>query len=292
MKLYLGPVEISISHESTVDLAPFPSKHFTTPLVPSSLKFKAKYALCNSLDRLSDFKPLLAGESTDPIEMPYDWHILEKGKLIAIKIDYITDNQFRYIIAILNPETKTIHVYFIPLPGILSVQSDPMVHPLGSLLMVYLAHLSDGFLIHASGLKDLNKGYLFSAVSGTGKSTMAGIWEKAGANVINDDRLWMHRIDNHWHMLSTPMVWYAQKPLVTPVHSVFLIRQSPVNELQKIKGINATMRVMSNCIQHFSNKEMTTNHLDRVIDFTSKTAVYDCGFKPDREIVELIRSID
>jgi hypothetical protein len=292
MKIYLGPVEISLTHESDVNLPLFPSKQFTTPLIPSSIKLNGIYALSNNLNHLSGFKHVLTGESTDPDQMPYNWHVLQKENRIAIKIDYITDNQFKHIIALLDPDASTIHVYLIPLHGISRIQTDPMVQPLGSLLMVYLAHLSGGFLIHASGLKDANKGYIFSAVSGTGKSTMAGLWEQAGSIVINDDRLWMHKIDTQWHMLSTPMIWYAQKPLITPVHSAFLIRQSPVNELKKITGINATMRVMSNCIQHFSNKEMTAQHLDRVIDFTSKTAVYDCGFKPDREIVDLIRSID
>jgi hypothetical protein len=292
MNLYLGPVKISITHDSAVDLPLFPSRHFTSPLIPTSLHFNGHYALGKSINQLSAFSHVLTGESYDREQMPYNWHILQKDQLTGIKIDFFTDKQFKHIIALLDPKSRSIQVDFIPLPGITHVQTDPMVQPLGSLLMVYLAHLSGGFLIHASGLEDRNKGYLFSAVSGTGKSTMAKLWEKAGSSVINDDRLWLHKTNDQWHMLSTPMIWYAQQPLISPVHKSFLIRQSPVNELQKLTGIHATMRLMSNCIQHFSNKEMTAQHLDRVIDFTSTTTIYDCGFKPDTEITELIRSMD
>ena len=48
---------------------------------------------------------------------------------------------------------------------------------------------------------------------------------------------------------------------------------------------------MSNCIQHFYNKEMTNNHLMSVLDFTSKAKIYECGFMPNRKIIEEIREL-
>jgi hypothetical protein len=155
--------------------------------------------------------------------------------------------------------------------------------------MVYLAHHVGGFMIHASGIFDKKSGYLFTAISGTGKTTMAKLWEKTGTTIINDDRLWVQKHNEKWYMFNTPMVWYAQKPMMAPIDKIFLLRQSPTNQLNQITGLNASMRVMSNCIQHFYDKKMTTDHIDRVLNLTSQVPVYDCGFKPDNEIVELIR---
>ena len=171
------------------------------------------------------------------------------------------------------------------------IQIDPLFHPLGSLLLVYLAHFSGGMLIHASGIKDNDQGYLFTGLSGIGKSTMSRLWKDKGATVINDDRLWIHQLNGKWHIFNTPMIFYAQKPLMSPLSKAFLLRQSPNNECNQITGIQSAMRFMSNCIQHFYNKEMTTAHLDRIVDLTSKVPLYDLGFKPDTEIVDLIRQI-
>ena len=289
MKLYLGPVEISITQDSNIELDLFVSKYFINPILTPLLKFKSHYSVSKNFNHLSDFKLILDGISTDDTEMPYNWFILENRDQIAFKIEYFYDTQFKYITAVLNPKDGIFNVYLTPKSDISNIKADPLLHPLGSLLLVYLANLNGGFLIHASGIIDQNQGYIFSAVSGTGKSTMANIWNKAGADIVNDDRLWIQKINKIWYMMSTPMISYAQTPLITPIHKVFLIRQSPNNELQKIKGVNATMQVMSNCIQHFSTKQITNKHLDSILNFTSNTAIYDCGFKPDNEIIELIR---
>jgi len=44
-------------------------------------------------------------------------------------------------------------------------------------------------MIHASGVNNAGHGYIFSGVSGKGKSTMAKLWDNSGARVIHDDRL-------------------------------------------------------------------------------------------------------
>jgi hypothetical protein len=118
---------------------------------------------------------------------------------------------------------------------------------------------------------------------------MAGLWEKSGAKVINDDRLWLRKIDDQWYFFNTPMPYYAQKPAMAPLSEIFLLRQSPENKLEKLSGINAAMRFMANGMQHFYDKEMTERHLDRVLDIASHVPIYDCGFRPDQEIVEVIR---
>jgi hypothetical protein len=78
---------------------------------------------------------------------------------------------------------------------------------------------------------------------------------------------------------------------MAPLDEIFLIRQSPENEITKLSGINAAMRFMANGIQHFYDKEMTGRHLDRILDIASHTPIYDCGFKPSGDIVEKIRRI-
>jgi hypothetical protein len=147
-------------------------------------------------------------------------------------------------------------------------------------------------VIHASGIKDGSDGYLFTGVSGIGKSTMSGLWKQKGATVINDDRLWLHKSNGVWHIFNTPMQYYAQKPLMTPLNKAFLLRQSPKNKYAVVSGTQGSMRLMANCIQHLYNKDMIAAHLDRIVDLTANVPVYDLGFKPDTDVVELIRKME
>ena len=54
---------------------------------------------------------------------------------------------------------------------------DPMDYPLDGLILYYLTVIYGDIMIHASGINHVGHGYLFSGVSGKGKSTMAKLWE-------------------------------------------------------------------------------------------------------------------
>ena len=60
-------------------------------------------------------------------------------------------------------------------------------------------------MIHASGVNHSGHGYLFSGTSGSGKTTMAKLWDKAGARVIHDDRLIIRNIAGSYKMYNTPI---------------------------------------------------------------------------------------
>ena len=68
-------------------------------------------------------------------------------------------------------------------------ETDPFEYPLDGLILYYLTVISGDIMIHASGVNHDGHGYIFSGVSGKGKSTMAKLWDDYGARVIHDDRL-------------------------------------------------------------------------------------------------------
>jgi hypothetical protein len=278
------------SSDTSINMAPLGTSFFTKPVGPVNLSFKGNLALAETMPA-HDLKVVLSGESFDDVEIPYRWQILKNGEKTGIQVDYFEDPDLKKVLAIVDFQTNTIHVHLIPVNNSKNLSIDPLFQPFGSILMVVLAHHANDIIIHASGVFENGIGRLFTAVSGTGKSTMAGLWEKAGAQIINDDRLWLRKENKQWFMYNTPMPYYAQKPAKAPVNEIFLLRQSPDNQLQKLSGANAAMRFMANSIQHFYDKEMTGRHLDRVMDIAVHTPIYDCGFRPTEEIVGEIREL-
>ncbi len=75
-------------------------------------------------------------------------------------------------------------------------ETDPLEYPLDGLILYYLTVINGDIMIHASGVNNAGHGYIFSGVSGKGKSTMARIWENSGARVIHDDRLILRNTGN------------------------------------------------------------------------------------------------
>lgn len=287
MELYLSPIKLIISGPKALRLVPEISFYYQKPLIESQLVFNCRYAIGEPVS-MGNWNPVFSGESFNDTIIPYKWQIFNKNEQVAIQIIFEEHDFLKEVVATIDATQKQIQVFITPKHhNIITI--DPLFHPLGSLLMVYLAHLSGGLLIHASGVRDGNNGYLYTGVSGIGKSTMSMLWKKSGAELINDDRLWLHKIENQWFMFNTPMVYYAQEPKMAPLAGMFLLRQSLENQLLPIKGVQSSLRIMANCIQQFYNKEMTSTHLDRVMDLTSSIPVYDLGFKPDGEVVEIIR---
>lgn len=112
----------------------------------------------------------------------YVYTDMQDGKLIknafCVRSRHCTDTYILY----LQPDTQEIQLssYMIPLEEI----------------MVY----RNGFVLHSSCIAYQGKAVLFTAPSGTGKTTQAELWEKyAGAEIINGDRCVLQQIDGNWY---------------------------------------------------------------------------------------------
>lgn len=292
MEIHLPGIQLNTAaQDANINFEPFGSSLYTMPICPVEQTFQCRYHAAGYFHH-DGLKVVLSGESFEELAIPYRWQILRDEKHTGIQVDFFDDPQLLKAGGIIDFQNHIIEVTLVPHENAEHpVVIDPLFQPFGSILMVVLAHHAGDIIIHASGVKDQTTGRLFTAVSGTGKSTMAGIWKEAGAKVINDDRLWLHKENGLWTLFNTPMPYYAQPPLKGPLHEIYLLRQSPKNEIRKLSGANAAMRFMANGIQHFYDKEMTGQHLDRVMDIAAQTPIYDCGFQPTGEIVEEIRRL-
>jgi hypothetical protein len=189
-------------------------------------------------------------------------------------------------IAILNADYSQWDVYIEPDDN---GKIDPLRYPLGPLILYYLTVRFDAIMLHSSGIFDGMKGRIFSGFSGVGKSTMAGLWQQAGSLVINDDRLIIREKQGGFFMHNTPM-YYVDIPKEKPLHSIYLISHSKENTIIKLSGATAVSRLMAYCIQHGYSSDILQHHLDFLTRLCAKVRVYDVGFKPDNQIVDLIKN--
>lgn len=95
----------------------------------------------------------------------------------------------------------------------------------------------DGLMLHASAIAVDGKAYLFSADSGTGKSTHTRLWQQVlGAErvtILNDDKPALRRIQGKWYVFGTP--WSGKtgenRNLQIPLAGICFLERSKVNAI-------------------------------------------------------------
>ncbi len=105
----------------------------------------------------------------------------------------------------------------------------------GSIFYYRLLHF-DGFLLHSSCISYNGKAYVFTADSGTGKSTHTSLWKDYIDNVttVNDDKPAVRLIDGKFYAMGTP--WSGKTDqntdVAVPVSSVALLHRGKVNSIR------------------------------------------------------------
>ena len=214
------------------------------------------------------------------------WHVyktIDGYKVVVFNPQNISEIQQ---VALISTSSKTWAIYVNPNPANCIL---PLAYPMGPLILYYLTAQFNAIMIHSSGIIDGEKGYLFSGFSGVGKSTMAGIWQSEGCNIINDDRL-MLRIENKKVLMHNTPMFYQDVPKLNQLNAIFLLKQTKENCINQLHGIEAITRLMAFCIQHAYDKQYLENHLSNIFDISDSIPIFELGFKPDADIVTYIRS--
>ena len=110
----------------------------------------------------------------------------------------------------------------------------------------------DGFVLHAPAVAYTGKAYLFSASSGTGKSTHAAIWEKVfgkDAIIINDDKPALRIKNDTIYVYGTPWSGKTDKNsnISVPLGGICFISKS-----LQIKSIECSnfLGVVNSCVKN------------------------------------------
>jgi hypothetical protein len=165
--------------------------------------------------------------------------------------------------------------------------ADPLEYPLDGLILYYLTVMNGDIMIHASGVGRAGRGYIFSGVSGKGKTTMAKLWDHSGGKVIHDDRLIIRRTGNKYMMFNTP-VYLNDSPSSSALTRIFLIEHGKENIMIPVTGAAAVSLMLANCIQHNWNPEIIARLMGSVSIMCSEVPVARLMFRPDRSIVDYI----
>ena len=117
-----------------------------------------------------------------------------------------------------------------------------------------------GFMMHASAVCYQNQSYLFSAPSGTGKSTHANNWLKvfSDAQIINDDKPAIRIIDNKVMVYGTPFSGKTNQNINTScvLKGISFLSRGEVNEIEKMPIREAVSLMFYHTIRPFDERRL------------------------------------
>ena len=151
-----------------------------------------------------------------------------------------------------------------------------------------------GVVLHSSYvLTKQGEALLFSAPSGTGKSTQAELWRKfAGAKVINGDRA-LVKAENG---VTANGIFFSGtsgicENVTAPIRAIVLLRQSEKNEIRSVSGKEAFMRLLPQCSYYPDEEENLRLVTGILAEIISAVPIYDFGCVPEKSAVTALNEV-
>jgi len=143
----------------------------------------------------------------------------------------------------------------------------------------------DGYYVHSSAVVCDGRAYLFTAPSGTGKSTHTEKWIRLfGAHYLNDDKPIIRLVDGKWIAYGTP--WSGKHDLSSnegvPLGGIACLRRGERNEIRPMPPAEAIPFLMSQTV-YYLNQDQAMKKLDMMDKIITQVPIWELRCLPDDE---------
>jgi hypothetical protein len=147
-----------------------------------------------------------------------------------------------------------------------------------------------GLLLHASGGIREGRGYIFSGVSGAGKTTMARL-APPDVRLLTDEISYVRRSGDGFRVFGTPFsgeLGIQGDDVSAPLAAIYLIEHGPANRLAPVAGPEAARRLMRNTLFFARDPGMVADVFSTVCELVRRVPVFRLEFLPDPRVWKLI----
>lgn len=157
---------------------------------------------------------------------------------------------------------------------------------------VMLQH--NAFLLHAAFISADGQGIVFTAPSGTGKSTQAALWEKyRGADILNGDRVGLRKHKDGWRGYGLPYagtsgIYRAES---APVRAIILLSQAKENRVYPVSGAQALRFMYPELTVHRWEPEFVDRALSLFNELCTDVPIYRLECTPDENAIRTLEKV-
>ncbi len=157
----------------------------------------------------------------------------------------------------------------------------------------HLVVWGQGILLHASLVEFEGRAIVFTAPSGTGKSTQAELWRSLrGARILNGDRAVLAREGEGFEARGIPFCGTSGicQPAKLPLAAIVCLSQSPRTTIRPLTGVRAFRSIWEGCSLQTWNRQEVDLCARTVSDLVRQVPVYHLACTPDTSAVEALES--
>lgn len=146
----------------------------------------------------------------------------------------------------------------------------------------------NGVIFHSSFIGWNGKGILFTAPSGTGKSTQAELWRTLrGAEIINGDRSVIRCLKDGVYAEGIPFSGSSQycENRILPLTAIVYLAQAPETSVSKLRGVQAFRRIWEGISVNTWDREDVQRAMNLVQNIAVNVPVFYLPCTPDESAV-------
>ena len=149
----------------------------------------------------------------------------------------------------------------------------------------------NGMMLHSSAVVVDDKAYLFSAASGTGKSTHTNFWlELFGdrAYILNDDKPAIRVLNDGIYAYGTP--WSGKNNISAnkkvKIQAICILKRDVINSIKPMEPQNAFLRIYHSTVKKLS-QEQVLKSFEIINKIIKEIPIYELGCTPTIEAAKL-----
>lgn len=147
-----------------------------------------------------------------------------------------------------------------------------------------------GFLLHAASAVRTGKAFLFTGISGAGKTTISRL-APPDAAVLTDEISYVRPGGSGYCAYGTPFAGELARVganLSAPVAALYFLEKGPVNRIAPIDKLAAARALLRNILFFAHDEELVKRVFDAALEFVSRVTVARLVFTPDERVWKLI----
>jgi len=147
-----------------------------------------------------------------------------------------------------------------------------------------------GFLLHAAGVIRNGRAFLFSGVSGAGKTTISRL-APPDVTLLTDEVSYIRRVDAGYRACGTPFAGELARVgenCSAPIGSLFFLAQGPENKIEPMATAEAVRRLMRNILFFAEDVALVDSVFQSACEFVECVPVQRLTFAPDSRVWPMI----
>jgi hypothetical protein len=149
-----------------------------------------------------------------------------------------------------------------------------------------------GFLLHAASAICDGRAYLFSGVSGAGKTTMTRL-APPDVTLLTDEISYLRPSPDGYSAFGTPFAGELARSgenCAAPVSALFFLEQGPENRIDELSSAEAVRRLMRNILFFAEDQGLVEKLLATACEFVARVPIRRLTFYPDARVWDEVRS--